>query len=218
MTSQRRAERERRLTDRENLYRAILAIVAQRPDGTPIDTKDLASAGQRAAINRALADLVEHGRLVRVGRGLYARPIATRLGKSAPPIEQVVFTVAQQRGETVAVHGSTAAYNLGLTIQPPLKSTYLTSGRNRRATIGDQAIEFLHASAWQIDIPVRRAGNVIRALAWLGPEKGEVALGTLEKRLPPEAIDELAAANRNLPDWLSALIAQLVDALKRRAA
>jgi hypothetical protein len=213
-----RADIERRIVEREALFRAILDIVAQRPEGAPLANKDFAQIGSTPAIGRALAHLVEHGRLMRVGRGLYARPVATRigLGRTPPSIDHVIQTLARTRGETVVPHGAASAFALGLTREPPAGPIYLTSGRSRRMTVADSAVELRHAPAWQIDIPVRRAGNVIRALAWMGPAKAEAAARRLALRLPEVAAGELEAANRNLPDWLSAAVGRLAEDLRRR--
>ncbi len=209
---------ERRIAEKETLFRAILAVATLRPEGAPMAVKDFAHLGPRPMVSRALGQLVEHGRLMHVGRGLYARPIATRigLGKTPPSVDHVIQTLARTRGETVVPHGAATAHALGLTHLPPEKLVYLTTGRSRKMTVGERSIELQHAPAWQIDIPVRRAGNVIRALAWIGPEKAEAAARSLELRLPAVAAEELAAANKNLPDWLAAVVARLAENLRRR--
>lgn len=212
----RRTEIERRITEKEALLAAILRVVAAHGDGTPMAVKEFAHLGERRTVNRALAWLCECNRLVRVGRGLYARPIATRLGKAPPPLDHAVRVAAQDRGERIAIHGAASAYHLGLVRRAPEKPVYLTTGPSRQMTIGAQTVSLRHAPDWQIDIPIGRAGNVIRALAWMGPEKAEEALGALEKRLPAVAADELAKSNTNLPAWLAAAIDRLVEALCAR--
>lgn len=213
MTPKRRARLDR-LSEREDRFAAIVTFFSHHPEGAPVNTKGLAHLGPPAVINRALATLVRHGRLVRVGRGLYARPVATRLGKSPPLVEQAIHAIAQQRGETVALHGAASANTLGLTTAVPAKLIYLTSGRSRRMTVAGQTVEFRHAADWLLHIPVRRAGNVIRALAWLGPKKAGDAARILGKRLPPVAIDELAQTNEGIPVWLAAVLARLIDDLR----
>jgi hypothetical protein len=49
----------------------------------------------------------------------------------------------------------------------------------------------------------RPAGQAVRALAWLGPEKAEVALHTLKRKLPSSVFSELVAAAPQLPTWLA---------------
>ncbi len=64
-------------------------------------------------------------------------------------------------------------------------------------------MELRHAPRWQLAAPHRKAGDVIRALAWLGPEEIEdgleAVLGTLSK---PDR-EELAAARAIMPIWMA---------------
>ena len=71
-------------------------------------------------------------------------------------------------GETIVPCGGAAAHILGLTTQVPVRSVYLTSGPDRRLRFGSLEVELRHAPRWQLTAPRRRAGDVIRALAWLG--------------------------------------------------
>ena len=47
---------------------------------------------------------------------------------------------------------------------------------------------------WQLAAPNRKAGEVIRALAWLGPHEVEEGLEALLPGLSGAEVDELAAA------------------------
>ncbi|GAA5266518.1 hypothetical protein ACOSOMT5_P2946 [Acidiphilium sp. MT5] len=49
----------------------------------------------------------------------------------------------------------------------------------------------------------RPAGEAIRALAWLGPERAEAALTALKQKMPPGVFGELVAAAPQLPTWLA---------------
>ena len=92
---------------------------------------------------------------------------------------------------------------LGLTTQNPVREVYLTSGRNRRLRFGGLTIELRHAPRWQLAAPHRRAGEVIRALAWLGPEEVEDHLETVLPTLCEEDLDELSAARAVMPNWMA---------------
>src|SRR5207248_88904 len=108
----------------------------------------------------------------------YLRPIASRFGTRAPSVEQAVEALATQRGEVIVSNGAAAANALGLMTQIPVRSVYLTSGRSRTMSLGKQVVELRHAPRWQLALANRPAGEAVRALAWLGPEKAEVALKT----------------------------------------
>ena len=187
----------------QRLTEQILEHAKQQPEGTPVAAKSLLHLGNRAAVDQALSRLAERGRLLRAGRGVYLLPVTSRFGTRTPSVEQAVEALAAQRGEVIVSSGAAAANSLGLTTQVPVRSVYLTSGRTRKLNLGKQIIELRHAPRWQLAMAHRPAGQAVRALAWLGPERAESALQTLKRKLPPAAFSELVAAAPQLPTWLA---------------
>ena len=92
--------------------------------------------------------------------------------------------MASSRGETILPHGAAAGNALGLTTQVPMREIYLTSGRSRCLQLGAQTVDIWHAPGWQLLFPGRVAGDVLRALAWLGPEHAAEAMLRLRTKLP----------------------------------
>lgn len=187
----------------QRLTEQILEHAKRLPEGTPVVAKSLLHLGTRAAVDQALSRLAERGQLIRAGRGVYLLPVTSQFGTRAPSVEQTVGALAAQRGEVIVSSGAAAANSLGLTTQVPVRSVYLTSGRTRKMSLGKQIVELRHAPRWQLAMPHRPAGQAVRALAWLGPEKAEAALKTLKRKLPPAAFSELVAAAPQLPTWLA---------------
>ena len=91
----------------------------------------------------------------------------------------------------------------GLTTQIPVRAVYLTSGPGRRLHFGALTVELRHAPRWQLAAPHRKAGDVIRALAWLGPEEVEDSLEAVLPTLSEEDRDELAIARAVMPIWMA---------------
>ncbi len=192
----------------QRLTEEILKHSLTVPEGALLTAKGLLHLGQRAAVDQALSRLVRRGKLLRAGRGLYVRPLESRFGARAPTTEKVVAGLAELRGETVASHGAAAANALGLTSQVPVRSVYLTSGPSRTLRLGRQSVEMRHAPAWQLVLAGRPAGEILRALAWLGPTKAEGALLTLRRTLPASDLQALAKAAPRLPTWLAQQVSQ----------
>jgi len=140
---------------------------------------------------------------MRAGRGVYFLPVTSRFGTRAPSVELAVEALAAQRGEVIVPSGAAAANTLGLTTQVPVRSVYLTSGRTRKMNLGKQVVELRHAPRWQLAMAQRPAGEAVRALAWLGPEKAAAALSALKRKLSPTAFSELVEAAPQLPTWLA---------------
>ncbi|WP_029010612.1 DUF6088 family protein [Azospirillum halopraeferens] len=187
----------------QRLTEQILQHATRLPEGTPVSAKSLLHLGNRAAVDQALSRLATRGKLIRAGRGVYLLPVTSRFGTRAPSVEQAVEALAAQRGEVIVSSGAAAANSFGLTTQVPVRTVYLTSGRTRKISIGKQIVELRHAPRWQLTMPHRPAGQAVRALAWLGPEKVEAALHTLKRTLPPAAFSELVAVAPQLPTWLA---------------
>jgi hypothetical protein len=192
------------------LAEKVLKHATGLPEGTPLAAKELLHFGNRAAVDQVLSRLTRRGRLLRAGRGIYVLPVEGRFGTRPPATAKVVEGLAAQRGETIALHGAAAANKLGLTTQVPVREVYLTSGRSRRLKLGAQGIEFRHVPFWQLVLPGRPAGDAVRAIAWLGPEKAGAALRTLKKKLAPTDLQEIAATRARLPTWMAQQVSALI--------
>ncbi len=194
----------------------IMSHAAESPEGTLLCPSALLHLGSRAAVDQALSRLARKGELLRVCQGVYVRPTQTRFGPRPPAVEKVLTSLSATWGETIVPCGGTAANALGLTTQVPVRSVYLTSGPNRKLKLGGLAVELRHAPRWQLVAPHRTAGDAVRALAWLGPKEVEENLGTLEHKLSPEDIEELAATRAVMPAWLAEPVsAMLADSMNQ---
>ena len=180
----------------------ILAETANLPEGQAICAKGLLHLGRRAGVDQALARLARRRKLLRAGRGLYVRPVESRFGTRAPSAEKVVESIGRARGEMMAAQGAVAANRLGLTTQVPLRSVFLTSGRNRSIMLGQQTVELRHAPKWQFEAP-GEAGCVVRALAWAGPERAAEIVGILKGRLPASEMAAVASHRARMPVWMA---------------
>lgn len=192
------------------LAETILERTSGLPEGTPIYAKELLHLGSRAAVDQALSRLARRGQLMRAGRGVYVRPIESRFGRRAPSASSVVEKIAHITGEAIAPHGAAVANKLGLTTQVPVRSVYLTSGRSRQLKLGSQVVELRHAPHWQFALGNQPSGEVLRALAWLGPEKAGAALRTLKRKLSASELRAIASARSMLPSWLAEQVSEVV--------
>ena len=119
-----------------SVHEQIMQYAVALPEGMPLHPKELLHLGNRAAIDQALSRLVKKGRLMRVCHGIYVCPVETDLGRRPPAVSEVIASLSALWGETIVPCGGTAATALGLTSQSPAKSVYLTSGSNRKLTLG----------------------------------------------------------------------------------
>ena len=121
---------------------------------------------------------------MRVCHGIYVCPVETRFGPRPPAVEKVVSSLSALWGETIVPCGGTLRRTpSGLTTQMPVQSVYLTSGPNRKLTLGELTVDLRHAPRWQLAAPYRPAGEAIRALSWLGPDEVEESLEVIGRKL-----------------------------------
>lgn len=191
------------------LAKQVLTHMSGLSEGTPLVAKELLHLGQRAAVDQVLSRLVRRGALLRAGRGIYVLPVQGRFGSRAPSTACMVEGLAAQRGETIVPHGAAAANALGLTTQVPVRAVYLTSGPSRSLNLGAQTVELRHAPVWQLMFPGRAAGDMVRALAWLGPDKAPEAWDKLRRNLPPAEIGKVISARARLPTWMAREVSAL---------
>ena len=195
------------------LPRQIMQQAVESPEGVLLCPNTLLHLGNRAAVDQALSRLARRGELMRVCQGVYVRPTQTRFGPCPPAIEKVIESLSSMWGETIVPCGGALANALGLTTQVPIRSVFLTSGRSRNLTFGQLVVELRHAPRWQLAAPYRPAGDVVRALAWLGPEEIKENLERLGKRLSSQDLAELAAIRAVMPAWIAGPISvAVVDA------
>ncbi len=185
------------------LSRRIIEHATALPEATPLCPAALLHLGNRAAVDQALSRLARSGHLMRICQGVYMRPVETRFGVRAPRVAKATAALSQMWGETIVPCGGAAANCLRLTTQNPVRAVYLTSGPDRRLRFGSSIVDLRHAPRWQLAAPHRKAGDVIRALAWLGPEEVEDGLKAILPTLSEADREELAAARAIMPIWMA---------------
>ncbi|MYA16644.1 MAG: hypothetical protein F4Z28_07690 [Gammaproteobacteria bacterium] len=194
----------------ERLSETVLQYAQRQPEGAPVLAKGLLHLGSRATVDQALSRLVRRGALLRAGRRVHVLPVENRFGRRAPSVEKTIEGLAAARGEQIANSGAMAANVLGLTTQVPVKRVFLTSGSSRTLMVGRERIELRHAPPWQLALADRRAGEAIRALAWLGRDKAAAVTGVLRQRLSEDERRELGSVSAQMPGWLAGPVSAVV--------
>ena len=185
------------------LSKRIMEHAEALPEATPICPGALLHLGNRAAVDQALSRLARSSKLMRICQGVYMRPIETRFGWRGPNVFKALKSLSDLWGEIIVPCGGAAANYLGLTTQNPVRMVYLTSGRSRRLHFGTNMVELRHAPRWQLAAPHRKAGTLIRALSWLGPEEVEDGLDAALPQFSSDELADLAAARAVMPNWMA---------------
>ena len=181
----------------------IVDYAKSQPEGALFGANELLGFGARAAVDQALVRLRNAGDIMRVARGTYTRPVATRFGSRGPDEVLVAQAFARREGVTITPHGAEEAHRLGLSTQVPVKTIWLTSGRAASLAVGAQTVEFKPAARWLLADPGGRAGALLRAIAWLGADEVAEQLPLLGKSLSAAERETLLEARGRMPGWLA---------------
>jgi len=191
-----------------HLAETILSAAHALPEGGLLSAKEFLHLASRASVDQTLVRLMRAGKLMRVGRGAYAAPVASRFGVRPPSTESVIKAIESISGEVIVANGATEANALGLTTQVPTREVFLTSGRSRKLQLGNRTVELKHGNPWQLALGTRPAGMAIRALSWLGPEHASSALKMLHTKLPPLEWVAMRSARAILPSWMARVVSE----------
>lgn len=186
--------------------KAILERGQSLPEGAVLAPKEFLHLGSRAAVDQAFCRLVRAGQLIRVARGTYVVPIRIKGSAQAPSAELVVRSMAAQGKQRIAKGGACAARSLGLTRAASSQVEYLTTGRNRQLSIGNRSVTFKHAPNWMFTLGATRAGDALRALAWVGEKKAQATAVAIRKRLARDEWESLSSVRASLPNWIAAAL------------
>lgn len=108
---------------------------------------DFEQMGSPSQISRALREIIESGRIVRLGYGVYAKArISTLTNKPVP--RQTLESLAQEAllrlNVDVSLGSAQRAYVGGKTTQIPMQATFNTGRRRitRKLTVGNRAARY----------------------------------------------------------------------------
>jgi hypothetical protein len=184
----------------------ILSAARALPEGGLLSPREFLHLASRDAVDQALTRLARTGTLLRVVQGLYTVPVQGRFGPRPPSTESVIRAIEAASGETIVASGAAEANALGLSTQVPIREVFLTSGRGRTLQLGNRRIELRHGSKVQLSLGHRQAGMALRALSWLGQERGTAALKQLRATLPADEWQLLQAARKVMPAWMARVV------------
>ena len=155
----------------------VSARVQRMQKGSPFPVERFYALGSVASVQKAMSRLTQQGVLVRVAKGMYARPKPL---KNMPSIkmtakaEDVAMAWAKLNGYKLVPQGLEAAYRLGLQTQAPVKTVYWSSGPSREFKIGNQSVIVIHTTDTKLRWASQPVGVFYRALLTLSAEHTSV--------------------------------------------
>ena len=181
------------------------------PEGTTLSAKELLHLGSRAAVDQALSRLTKNSDLLRIGCGIYVKPIHSRYGLVPPLSDLVIKDIIDKSGDRYAPTGLVSAHKLGLTTQNPVIHIILTSGRSQNLYFGKRIVKLRHAPAWQLDHPDSVPGHLVRALTFMGKHHAKWVIEKIALSLSPVDRETILSLRSKIPSWMAKEVSQLAD-------
>jgi hypothetical protein len=176
------------------------------------NSNDFSNLYAEKSVSKALERLEKHGKMVRLGRGLYLYPRHDpRLGVIYPSLAEIATELSRKEKLRIIPTGQQALLQLGLSTQVPMKSIYLTDGGPRNIKIGNRVLIFKPTTPKMTALKGKISGPVIQALKTLGKdgvnedvENKIASLLSTENPILAEADAMLA------PAWIRALMMKFI--------
>lgn len=174
--------------------------------GEAFTSAELLKFGSRANIDQILCRLVKNKKLIRVARGIFARPqncVESTINVLPEPSE-IVTSISKSTGESIAINGAEAANQLQLTTQVPTTPVFLTSGTTRHVRVGNMEIKLKHVTPRKIVNTNTKAGLVISALWYLGKKQmNKQIIEKIKNKLSQEELQQLRNEFPHIPGWMT---------------
>jgi len=180
------------------------------PREKPFLSSKLFKYGSRTAVDKTLSRLASTGKIVRIARGIYARPGKNRyVGQVLPGAFEIAKTIAAKTNSIVQVHGAEAARQFGFTTQVPAQPIFYTTGQSRELKLGNLKIAFKHISPRKLALAESRVGLAILALWYLGKKQvTPQSIEAIEKKLSEEKFEKFKSSTKYMPYWMIEIISQ----------
>jgi hypothetical protein len=187
---------------------AIIEKSLTVPEGHVLSPKEFLHLGSRAAVDQAFSRLAKAGSLLRVARGIYVAPSRGGEETQARRTETVALSIAAKGKVAITGNGAVAAKSFGLIPQAPDEVTFLTTGRNKQLTVGSAKASLQHAPYWMLALGGSKAGDAVRALAWMGAECAEQTASQLHRQLSDSQWEALSSVRASLPTWMAVAVSK----------
>ena len=182
----------------------ILVKISKARRGTLFFTDDFIAYGTAKAVAKALERLAAKEEIVRVARGIYARPVVDPiLGPVKPGTEAIAEAIRRRDKAKIIPTGAMAMNALGLSTQVPINAVYLTNGTARKINLGRRTIKFKRTTPRNLAAIGKVSSLVIQAIKEIGKDKVtsseiDIIVEQLKKEEPYHLEHDIKLA----PEWI----------------
>jgi hypothetical protein len=194
---------------REKYQSEIENRIAEFEMGHVFSATDFADLADTDPANKALSRLCEAGKIRRVMKGLYDKPIYSSVLKefSSPVMDNVAKALARRYNWTIAPAGETALNLLHMSTQVPNTWCYISDGPYRDYEISPYRIEFKHCANREISGKSQLTVIVIQAIKYIGKDNARPEdIERLSRAIPVEEKDKILKESMTTTSWIYRVI------------
>ena len=188
----------------QNIHNKIVNSIDGSGRGSVFIINDFIDIASNDTVKKNLLRLADTGKLQRLSPGVYYFPaISKLLGTSlSPRIDKVADAIARKNRMNILITESLAANLLGLTTQVPTQNVFLTDGKSKTVSIGNQKIVFKHTAPKSMQLSKHKGGIVIQALKYFGKDRiTPDMIHSLRTSLPEAIKTDLDKCRDLAPEW-----------------
>ncbi len=159
-------------------------------------------------VGATLAELTNEGILVKLARGIYAKPRKSRFGMVLPSIENIVQAISKRDKAKVIPFGMVALNALGLSTQVPMNYTYLTTGSERMVCLKNLNVMLKHGVPKNFCYKTQLISLMVQALKALKKENvGQEEIQTIRSLIAKEKDKESLKRDVDMmPGWMKRIV------------
>ena len=193
-----------KLNEMQSTDDKILVKINKARRGTLFFADDFITYGTAKTVAKALERLVVKEEIVRVARGIYARPeVDPIIGPVKPGTEAIAEAIRRRDKAKIIPTGAMAMNALGLSTQVPINAVYLTNGTARKINLGRRTIIFKRATPRNLAAIGKVSGLTIQALKEIGKDKvTNSEIDIILAQLKNEERYRLEHDIRLAPEWI----------------
>ncbi len=189
----------------QNIHNKIVNSINGSGRGSVFIINDFIDIASNDTVKKNLLRLVYTGKLQRLSPGVYYFPeISKLLGANlSPRIDKVAYAIARKNKMNILMTESLAANLLGLTTQVQTQNVFLTAGKSRTVSIGNQKIVFKHTAPKSMQLSKHKGGIVVQALKYFGKDRiTPDMINSLKNTLPDTIRQDLNKFQDLAPSWM----------------
>ncbi len=201
----------------QNAHNKIINRINGSGRGSVFIVADFLDIAGHETVKKNLLRLANSGKLKRLSPGIYYFPAISKLlgSELSPRIDKVADAIARKNKMSILITESLAANLLGLTTQVPTQNVFLTDGKSKTISIGNQKIVFKHATPKSMQLSKHKGGIVIQALKYFGKNRiTQDMVNSLKTSLPNAVRKDLNKCWNLAPDWIRYFLDEITQGNK----